>query len=101
MIERREKIRIRVNTPVVISLEGQQLNTHMMDISADGSLLRIDPACRAQVSTKDLGKEATFVVRVKGGASRKYTGEVIRFFVKDDDKYIALRFWEGYQQLPS
>jgi hypothetical protein len=101
MIERREKKRIQVDTPLVISLDGVQLNTRMIDMSEDGSLLRIEPECREQVSTLDLGKEASFVVRIKGGSNRRYTGEVIRFFVKGEDKFIALRFWEGYEELPS
>jgi len=101
MVERRDKTRVRVDTPVSISLDGIQLNTHMVDLSEDGALLRVGPDCREQVSTMDLGKDATFVVRVKGRSSRKYTGEVIRFFIKGEDKFIALRFWEGYQELPS
>lgn len=101
MIERRDKKRIQVDTPLVVSLDGLQLNTHMVDISDDGTLLRIEQEHRAKVSTMDLGKDATFVVRVKGGSSRRYTGEVIRFFIKGEDKYIALRFWEGYEELSS
>jgi hypothetical protein len=101
MTDRRGKRRIQVDTPLVISLDGQQLNTHMVDISEDGTLLRIELDSREQVSTMDLGKEATFVVRIKGGSNRRYKGEIIRFFTKTGDKFIALRFWEGYQELPS
>lgn len=101
MIERRDKRRIQVDTPLVITLDGLQISARMLDISEDGSLLRIEPDCRDKVSTMDLGKDATFVVRVKGGSSRRYTGEVIRFFIRGEDKHIALRFWEGYEELPS
>lgn len=99
VMERREKQRARVDTPLLISVDGQQLKTQMLDMSEHGTLLRIDASCRDRVTTQDLGKDASFVVRVKGGASRKYTGEIIRFFVKGQDKYIAVRFWEGYQEL--
>lgn len=101
MEERRGKTRVRVNRPVSISLDGLTLDTLMLDLSDDGALLRVSPAHRVKVSTMDLGKQATFVVRIKGGSHRRYTGEVIRFFIKDEDKYFALRFWEGYQELPS
>jgi hypothetical protein len=101
MEERRGKTRVRVNSPVSISLDGLALDTLMVDLSDDGALLRVSPDYRGKISTMDLGKEATFVVRIKGGSSRRYTGEVIRFFIRGEDKYIALRFWEGYQELSS
>jgi hypothetical protein len=40
------------------------------------------------------------VLRLKTSPDREYTGEIIRFFFKGQDKFIALRFWKKYRELP-
>jgi hypothetical protein len=51
------------------------------------------------VSTEILGKDAVFLLKVKGKPAREYTGEVIRFYLKGGEKHFALRFWEPYREL--
>jgi len=77
------------------------VNAEMIDYSDHGALFRIAVEDREKVSAEDLGKDAIFVLKIKNSPDREYTGEIIRFFFKGDDKYIALRFWEPYRELPS
>ena len=71
----------------------------MVNYSDQGALFRVAAKDQERVNTGELGKEATFVLKVKNKADREYTGEIIRFFVRGKDKYIALRFWDGYREL--
>ncbi|MBN1835312.1 MAG: PilZ domain-containing protein [Spirochaetales bacterium] len=100
MRERREARRVDVNTAVDLSVEGMVVRGEMVNLSDDGALFRIGETDAGKVSTTDLGKQATFVLKLKSTPDREYTGEIIRFFYKDDDKHIALRFWRKYRELP-
>jgi hypothetical protein len=99
MLERRDTKRIELTTPITLCVEELEVRTRMLNYSDDGALFKIDPADENKVSTDDLGKEATFVLKVKNKPDREYTGEIIRFFFQGDDKYIALRFWDPYREL--
>ncbi len=101
MFDRRDTRRIEVNAPVTLHVEGLAVRTQMINFSDNGSLFKIDTVDEEKISTMDLGKEATFVLKIKSEPDREYTGEIIRFFFKSDDKYIALRFWDEYRELPS
>ncbi len=101
MLERRDTKRVEITAPVTLCVEDFEVDTQMINYSDDGALFRIDAEDREKVSTNDLGKDATFVLKMKNRQDREYTGEIIRFFYKGDDKYIALRFWEPYRELPS
>jgi hypothetical protein len=101
MLERRGTKRIRITAPVDLCVEDFEVNAQMINYSDSGALFRINAEDREKVSTKDLGKDAIFVLKIKNSPDREYTGEIIRFFFKGDDKYIALRFWEPYRELPS
>ena len=101
MLERRDMKRVEIITPVALCVEDFEVNAQMINYSDDGALFRINKQDKDKVSTEDLGKEAIFVMKIKNGPDREYTGEIIRFFFKGDDKYIALRFWEPYRELPS
>lgn len=101
MFERRDTKRLEVNAPVTLSVGEVKVRTRMVNFSDQGALFRVDTADEDKVNTGDLGKEASLVVRIKEGPRRLYTGEIIRFFFKTDDKYIALRFWDPYRELPA
>jgi len=101
MLERRDTKRFEIITPVALCVEDFVVNAQMINYSDDGALFRINVEDQEKVSTNDLGKDATFVLKIKNSPDREYTGEIIRFFFKGDDKYIALRFWEPYRELPS
>jgi hypothetical protein len=99
MLERRDAKRIHLTTNVALRVDGQAVRTQMINYSDDGALFRIDSVDHDKVSTETLGKDAVFVLKIKDKPDREYTGEVIRFFFRGDDKYIALRFWEPYREL--
>ena len=101
MIDRRDTKRIEINAPVTLYVEGLAVKTQMVNFSDDGALFKIDTVDEEKISTMELGKEATFVRKTKSEPDREYIGEIIRFFFKSDDRYIALRFWDGYRELPS
>jgi hypothetical protein len=99
MLERRDSKRIDLTTTVTLRVEDLEVKTQMINYSEDGALFRIEPPDHEKVSTDTLGKDAVFVLKVKDKPDREYTGEVIRFFFKGEDKFIALRFWEPYREL--
>jgi hypothetical protein len=99
MLERRDTKRVQLTTPVTLCVEDLEIRTRMINYSDDGALFQIDPVDQHGVSTDSLGKDATFVLKVKNSPDRKYSGEIIRFFFKGEEKYIALRFWEPYREL--
>jgi hypothetical protein len=100
MLERRDSKRIDLTTIVALSVDDIEVKTQMINYSDDGALFRIIASDHDKVSTETLGKDAVFVLKVKNKPDRKYTGEVIRFFFKGEEKFIALRFWEPYRELP-
>jgi hypothetical protein len=100
MLERRESRRVDLNTLVPLTIEGGPVNSQLVNFSNEGALFRIRKPDAQRISTMDLGKEATFVLRLKTSPDREYTGEIIRFFFKGQDKFIALRFWKKYRELP-
>jgi hypothetical protein len=100
MDERRGTRRVDVNTSVQLSIEGLVVSGQLLNFSNDGALFKISRVDAPRVSTMDLGKQATFVLKLKSSPDREYTGEVIRFFFQREDKHIALRFWRKYRELP-
>jgi len=101
MLERRDRKRVEIITPVALCVEDFEVNARMINHSEDGALFRINSEDQEKVSPDDLGKDATFVLKIKNSPDREYTGEIIRLFFKGDAKYIALRFWEPYRELTS
>ena len=99
MLERRDTKRIEVKAPITLSVEDLEVKTQMINYSGHGALFKIDAEDRDKVFTDDLGKEATFVLKIKDQPVREYTGEIIRFFFQGENKYIALRFWDDYKEV--
>ena len=99
MLERRDSRRIDLTATVALWVDDTEVKTQMMNYSDDGALFRVLASDHDKVSTDTLGKDAVFVLKVKNRPDREYTGEVIRFFFKGEDKFIALRFWESYREL--
>jgi hypothetical protein len=101
MYERRETRRVDVNTSITLSVEGLAVRSQLVNFSNDGALFKIQEVDEQKITTMDLGKQATFVLKLKSSPDREYTGEIIRFFFKREDKYIALRFWKKYREVPA
>jgi hypothetical protein len=99
MLERRDSKRIDLTAPVALWVGDLEVNTRMINYSADGALFRIEPSDHDKVSTDVLGRDAVFILNIKDKPDREYTGEIIRFYLKGQDKFVALRFWEPYREL--
>jgi hypothetical protein len=99
MLERRDAKRIELTMPVDLQVGDLEVKTHMINYSDDGALFRIEFSDHDKVTTETLGADAVFILKIKNKPDREYTGEVIRFFFKGEEKYIALRFWEPYREL--
>jgi hypothetical protein len=85
--------------PVDLQVGDLEVKAYMINYSDDGALFRIEPSDHDKVSTETLGADAVFILKIKNKPDREYTGEIIRFFFKGKEKYIALRFWEPYREL--
>ncbi len=99
MQERRDTKRIDLTASITLQVEDLEVMAQMVNYSDDGALFRIETSDHDKIATDILGKDATFVLKLKDNPGREYTGEVIRFFFKGEDKYIALRFWEPYREI--
>lgn len=99
MHERRDSRRIDLTTTVTLWVDDLAVKTQMINYSNDGALFRIELSDHEKVSADTLGRDAVFILKVKNNPDREYTGEVIRFYFKGEDKFIALRFWESYREL--
>ena len=99
MLERRDSKRVDLTAPVALWVGDLEVNTRIINYSDDGALFRIEPSDKDKVSTEVLGRDAVFILHIKDKPDREYTGEIIRFYLKDQDKFIALRFWESYREL--
>ena len=98
-MERREADRKEMNVEIELSLNEGAIHCTIVNLSKDGALFKIYSAEQDSVYTDDLGEMAHFVLEMSSEPDRKYTGEIIRMFRRDDDRYIALRFWEKYKEL--
>jgi len=99
MAERRELPRVPVEKDCLLSIEGRQVRLRIENLSDKGGLFRIIDEASSSVSAADLGLEATFVLS-STTPTRRYTGEIIRFYYAQGTCHVALRFWKKYQEIP-
>jgi hypothetical protein len=100
MMERRNTTRVAVNAPCTFSIDGRDVHAHLVDLSDQGALFRVGSGTPPDVTTDDLGMEATFTLRSSKPA-RQYTGEMIRLFNRGPERFVALRFWKKYREVPT
>ncbi len=100
MLERRNTKRVPVNSPCTFSVDGRDVRAFLVDLSDEGALFRLGPGDSPGVTTDDLGLEATFTLRSSNPA-RLYTGEMIRLFNRGAERFVALRFWKKFQEVPT
>ncbi len=99
MIERRNTARVPVDTPCTFSIDGREVHAHLVDLSEEGALFRLGPENPPPVTTDELGMDATFTLR-SWTPARQYTGEMIRLFNRGSARFVALRFWRKYKEVP-
>jgi hypothetical protein len=100
MLERRNTARVPVDAPLAFSIDGREVRAQLVDLSDEGALFRLGPEDPPTVTTDDLGMEATFLLRSSTPA-RLYTGELIRLFNRGSARFVALRFWKKYSEVPT
>ena len=98
MEDRRDTSRVEINHPISLKIDDQQVAATLCNLSAHGALVALAEDDDS-VDSSVLGLEATFVIKPKGQATRKYTGELIRFYFQNNVPYIALRFWKPYVEV--
>ena len=99
MRERRSSKRISINRRIKIDLEGTELYVMLVDLSADGALFSLGGPGTKMLSKADLGRQVSFKVKPLNRPMRKYTGEIIRFFYRNGQPLVALRFWKRYEEI--
>ena len=99
MKERRSSKRISINRRIKIDLEGSELYVILVDISQNGALFSLGGPGSATLSKTDLGRQVNFKIKPQNRPMRKYSGEIIRFFYRNGQPLIALRFWKKYEEI--
>lgn len=100
MVNRRNTTRVPVNQACTLSANGRKVPAVLVDLSDEGALFRLDGKGGDTVDSDDLGFDASFVLSSRPSA-RLYTGEMIRLFVRDGARFVALRFWKKYKEVPA
>ena len=100
MVNRRSTPRVVVDQPCTLSVSGREVSAWLVDLSEEGALFRLANAGQNTVSNDDLGMDASFLLSSFSPA-RQYTGEMIRLFIRDGSRFVALRFWKKYKEVPA
>lgn len=100
MVNRRSTPRVVVDRPCTLSVDGRAVPGQLLDLSEEGALFRLANAGSDTVSNDDLGMDASFLLSSFSPA-RQYTGELIRLFIRDNARFVALRFWKKYKEVPA
>lgn len=101
MKEKRTAPRTPLNHPTTLRIEDDPVQGVLVDLSSTGALFVVEGEEQAKIDPGVLGLEASFVIKPKGKPLRRYTGELVRFFTRDDRSHIALRFWKGFEEIAS
>ena len=99
MNEKRTAPRVHLDHPVSLSIEDEQIGGRLVDLSTAGALFSFEGEARDRVDPGVLGLDGSFTIKPRGRPARLYTGELVRFFVRDGLYYVALRFWKKYTEI--
>ncbi|GAJ10559.1 unnamed protein product [marine sediment metagenome] len=83
MLERRDTKRVEIITPVALCVEDFEVNAQMINHSDDGALFRINSEDQQKVSTDDLGKEATFVLKIKNSPEKNFEAPILNILFRE------------------
>lgn len=98
--EKRTASRIPVNHhPVPLSIEDETITGRLVNLSNAGALFAFSGDERYQVEPALLGLDGSFKIKPKGRKTRLYTGEIVRFYVHNEQSFLALRFWKRPTEL--
>jgi hypothetical protein len=99
MNEKRTAARIPLDHPVSLVVDGESIRGKLVNLSHAGALFSFDGDERSRVDQSLLGFDGSFRIKPKGRNTRLYTGELVRFYVRDDLSYIAILFRESYKEI--
>ncbi|MEE8441915.1 MAG: PilZ domain-containing protein [Spirochaetia bacterium] len=98
MSEKRTASRIPLDHSVPLVIEDEAIDGLLVNLSTTGALFSFHGDERDKVDPTVLGLDGSFTIKPKGKPARLYTGELVRYFVRDDVPYVALRFWNKYTE---
>ena len=99
MNDKRTAARIHLDHPVALVIDDETITGRLVNLSSTGALFSFDGDERHKVDPGILGLDGTFKIKPKGKNTRLYTGELVRFFVRDGLSFVALRFWNTYKEV--
>ena len=99
MKEKRTAPRVHLDHPIPLVIEDEPIGGRLVDLSTTGALFSFEGEARDHVDPGVLGLDGSFTIKPKGRPARLYTGELVRFFVRDGATHVALRFWKKYTEI--
>ena len=99
MSEKRTATRVHLDYPVTLAIEDEPILGLLVDLSTTGALFSFDGEERDKVDPTVLGLDGSFTIKPKGKPARLYTGELVRFYIRDGVPHVALRFWHKYKEI--
>jgi hypothetical protein len=97
-MNRRADKRVEINHPITVAVGNEKARGTLINMSTGGALIRL-PA-DSPVAADCLGEMGSFLLKPSSRPMRKYSGELIRHYVRNDHNWIVLRFWKPYEELP-
>lgn len=98
MNDKRTATRVHLDYPVALVIEDEPIAGQLVDLSTTGALFSFDGDERASVDPTILGLDGTFTIKPKGKPTRRYTGELVRYYVRDGISYVALGFLQKHEE---
>jgi len=99
MNEKRTATRVHLDYPVGLTIEDESITGLLVDLSVTGALFSFGGDEQDSVDPSILGLDGSFTIKPKGKPARLYTGELVRFYIRDGVSYVALRFWHKYREI--
>jgi PilZ domain-containing protein len=99
MNNKRTAERVPIDHTVSLTVDGDPIPGRLVNLSSTGALFSFGGDERTMVDQSMLGLDGTFTIKPKGKPARLYTGELVRFYVRDGCSCVALRFWNKYKEI--
>ena len=94
MENRRKDKRIELNHPIKINVSDMVEEGILVNLSHGGALVELNGS--SHFGSEYLGETGTFLLKPIKKPVRRYAGEVIRHYYREDHHYIVVRFWKPY-----
>ena len=98
-MNRRKDKRVELNHPIRIAVAGSVEHGTLVNLSHGGALVEMSNG--SDVDSGYLGETGTFLIKPIGEPVRRYTGEIIRHYVRNGHHCIVVRFWKPFAVVDS